>query len=63
LLFVSHLRREKENVQIRLDLQKLNLKSRSLSVRDALTGETLPLKDQSLQLPFDGMNFRLLEAH
>ena len=61
LLFVSHLRREKQTVRVTLDPAKLGLKSRKLVAVDALTNESITVKGDSFELTFDGMNFRMVE--
>jgi hypothetical protein len=60
LLFASHLERKSVTAHVQLDRKKLDLKKR-LQVKDALTGENLPLNGDEVPVSFNGMSFRLLE--
>ncbi len=62
LLFASHLERKSVTAHVQLDRKKLGLKKRSLQVKDALTGEILPLNGDEVPISFNGMSFRLLEV-
>lgn len=61
LIFVSHLKRDSVTATIRLNPATLKLRSAELAARDAITGETVPVKSDSIDLPFTGMTYRLLE--
>ena len=61
LLFVSHLARNNVTAHLQLDRKKLGLTNRPLQITDALSGATLPLSNDTLEVPFNGMTFRLIE--
>ncbi|MDB6025620.1 MAG: hypothetical protein JWM68_1843 [Verrucomicrobiales bacterium] len=61
LLFASHLERKPVTAHLDLDRKALGLKNRSLEIKDALSGETLAVKDNAIDLAFTGMSFRILE--
>ena len=62
LLWISHLSRERGSSKIRLDRQRLGLKTGALSAVDALSGTDVALEDDMLPVTFNGMTFRLIEV-
>ncbi|HZQ46850.1 MAG TPA: glycoside hydrolase domain-containing protein [Verrucomicrobiae bacterium] len=59
LLFVSHLKRRSATVHVQLDPRKLGFKE--FNAKDALTESSLAVNDGTIELTFNGMNYRILE--
>lgn len=62
LLFVSHLKRTPIEATLHLDRPRLGLGAGTIFARDVIAGTPLPVTDQDLKVPFDGMTYRLVEV-
>jgi hypothetical protein len=62
LLFVSHLKREAATVHVRLDRRALSLPAGDVEANDALAGTPIDVRDDTVELKFDGLSYRLLEV-
>ncbi|HSU55583.1 MAG TPA: glycoside hydrolase domain-containing protein, partial [Candidatus Dormibacteraeota bacterium] len=60
LLFVSHLQRTNETVRIVLDGKKLGVELKRSQAWDALSGESLTLRNEAMEIPFSGMSYRMV---
>ena len=59
LLFVSHLQRKPLTAHVRLDRRRLNLKPGQFTPK-ALTAAAIDVKDDTIELALDGMNYRMI---
>jgi len=63
LIFVSHLAREPLSTRVRLDRSRLGLPPGRLTATDAISGQALETVGNTVGVSFEGMTYRLIEAH
>lgn len=62
LIWVSHLKREPVEANLKLNRIKLGLGHGLLKASDALSGKAIEVRDDSVNLKFDGMSYQLIEV-
>jgi hypothetical protein len=62
LVFVSHFERTNRTIHVTFDRDRLALASGAITVRDAISGADMAHTSNKLELPFQGMGWRLLEV-